>query len=166
MDRKHLEKFIKDQYQNIYSFSYALVPDELQAQQIALDALDLLMNREDKLMRDIVFAQEKPRVLLRQLTIKYYASVFEIGSKRFEQIKGGIEIKVDRSAGSFYALGLGERAVMFAKMILKLDLNEIEQITQHTRYEILSILNQSREYLLSNNAGRSVRGPRILGAEH
>lgn len=142
------------------------MPDELQAQQIALDALDLLMNREDKLMRDIVFAQAKPVELLRKLTIKYYASVYEIGSKRFDQIRGGIEIKVDRSQGSFYALGINERAVMFAKMILRLELNEIEQITQHTRYEILSILNQSREYLISNNSGRSIRGPRILGAQH
>ena len=164
VDRKSLEHFIKDHYQNIYSFSFALVPEELQARQMALDALELFMTKERDLMNEIVLSNlnDAPDLLSR-LTVRYYKNVYELGVKRFDQLKGGLEIKVDRSVGSFYALGLNERAIIYLKMILKFDLGEIEQITEHTRYEILCILSSSREYLLRNNKQRSLPSPQFPG---
>ena len=164
MDRKSLERYLKTHYPSIYSFAFALVPEEVQARQIALDALQLVLNEDKSFSNDMVFTMpEDAERVQQELISRYFRSVYRLGLKRFDHLKNGIEIKVDRSEGSFYALGVQERAILFLKSRLKFNLDEIEFIMEVDRYQVLLLLNQSREYLVRNKEGRSFATLELIG---
>ena len=164
MNKKRLTEYFKELYPAIYSFSFTLVPEGLQAEQICLDALELLMVEEKKMMDQIVFSspQEAPQ-LLQQLRRNYFKHICYLGVKRFDHLKGSLEVKAHRPQGDFFTLSVLQRGVLFLKTRLKFDLGDIEFITGSDRYEVLSHLAKARDGLLQTSQGRSITVPSVIG---
>ena len=164
MNKKRLTEYFKELYPTIYSFSFTLVPEGLQAEQICLDALELLMVEDKKIMDQIVFSSPQQATrLLQQLRRSYFKHICYLGVKRFGHLKGSLEVKVDRAKGAFFTLGVLQRGVLLLKTRLKFDLSDIEFITDCDRYEVLSHLAMARDGLLQASQGRSVIVPSIIG---
>ena len=165
MNKKLLEESFRDFYPTIYSLSFALVPEVLQAEQICLDVLELLGLRERRLMRELAQAPSNKQCpsLIKQLQISALGYAWGLGVKRFGQLKDGLRVGNGDFQEAFYLLGVIERGVLFLKMRLKLNLSDIEFISGHNRYEILSSLARSRDHLLQAGQGRSMVAAKVIG---
>ena len=164
MQRKYLTKHLNDLYPAAYSLSFILVPDNLQAEQVCIDSLKLLMLKENNLMEQIVAVADKRREpLLEQLKKVYFKHICALGIKRFGQLRGSSSTKRDHHCGAFYDLSVLQRSALFLKGRLRFDLDDIEFIINRDRYDVLSYLAKSRDCLLQVSQGRSVAIPAIIG---
>ena len=165
MNKELLEESLRDFYPAIYSFSFALVPEILQSEQICLDAAELLFLKQKLLLEEFLAVESKGEEsrLLQELKRYYFKHVWELGIKRFDQLKGSLETAEDYPKEAFFHIGVFARGVLFLKTRSKFDLDDIEFISAHDRYEILSYLAKSRNYLLKVDQGRSVAIPTVIG---
>lgn len=162
MSRDFLETSLCGLYPTFYSLSLALTPEPLQAEQICLDALDLLMLNKRKLLEQILGNSDKKdqdkedQDKLRGACLGY---IWSLGVKRNAHLRGGFDLDSGFIDTTFYKLGVVDRGIIFLKVFLGLGLKDVQSITGCDRYEILACLSRSREQLLKENTGRSVTSP-------
>ena len=166
VNKEFLEESLRDFYPDIYSLSFALVPEILQSEQICLDAAELLLLKEAWILEELleVESQHEESRLLRELKKHYFKHVWELGVKRFDQLKGSLEVAEDYPKELFFNLGALERGILFLKVRSKFNLDDIEFISGCDRYEILSYLTKSRNDLLKIDQGRSIAVPAVIGS--
>ena len=85
-----LKRELSDHLDDFYNFAYALVPDDLMAQQILADAflalcLDDVFKRSVYQLNDVPEVERKAR--LNDLVLNTYKKIYQLGRKRFTQIK-------------------------------------------------------------------------------
>lgn len=121
----HLENFLNTKSLELFPFAYALVPDDLQASQLIIDAMDLLLVDErvsKKLTRYYSNAE-----LLREdqilLTTILYSHTYRIARKRISQLNGSFIIP--KGHGAFYRTPLENRATIFLREKLSFDWDRI-----------------------------------------
>ena len=160
-----MEESFRNFYPSIYSLSFALVPETLQAEQICLDVLELLRLKERRLMKKLtqVSSDKQWTSLLEQLQRKALKYAWDLGVKRFGQLKDGLKPGYGDPQEAFYLLGVVERGILFLKMRLKFGISDIEFISSRNRYEVLSYLARSRDHLLQVSQGRSMAAPKVIG---
>ncbi len=145
-----LEKYLKYTYKELFNFAFCLLPDDLQAQQLVLDSVAVLLLDDNELIRDCVeknnFTEKNP--FLKQIKIFLLKSIYKIASKRFSQIKSSMNFEGKYS--SFYKLGIEEKAILFLKHKLNLNFSEIEEVTEQERVKIIGKLNSARNNLSIN----------------
>ena len=154
MEKTDLINYLQKINTELYQFSYALVPDDLQAQQIIVDSIELLINDAKDNDSNIFFKllessknEEKARLLF-SLRIHLYKYIFKIGRRRFGQLKNSLRPSQD--FGSFYSVGPTEKAALFLKHKTKFQLIDMENILELSRHEIISYLHNGRESLLQS----------------
>ena len=147
---------VKDTLQEIskdlFSFSFCLIPDDLQVQQILVDCIYLLntdeaakslleqLNDSDK--NDI---HKKIKIQLKTLMAK---NLYMMGKKRYFQVKDSLLLEDGHAA--FYSLDFEQRATVFLKQALKYDFKDIELITSQDRASVISSLSMARQKLSGN----------------
>lgn len=160
MRNNRLEVFLKDLNPELFSFSHALIPDDLQVQQLVVDTVHLLAVEERELMFDFLSLKyDEGKSILFQLKKIAYKSIFNMAKKRLEQLRGGLR-GLEKYA-PFFLLDINQRAILFLKHKTDLRFEFIEEIIEKDRYQIIEILNLSRDMLLSNTAAK-VEIPRVL----
>lgn len=132
----------------LFSFSYALVPDDLQAQQIVIDAAALLFSEENKLLFNLNFHNERWQLRSSRIKKILYQFIFRICKRRFRQIKESI--KWNDEYAPFFKLELEERAVIFLKHKTHMDIEDIEEILEVQKPYVLAKINCAREKLCLN----------------
>ena len=151
---KEFQNYLKVVSSELYSFSYALIPDDLQAQQLVLDSTALLISEKAK---EIKILLENSNDYTKRETLKFfkitlYQYVFRIAKKRIIHIKNSLTAPKDFS--TFYSLDIDDKSVLFLKHKVELDFYDIEEITQISKALIISKLSVARN-TLANNFGES-----------
>ena len=129
MKKSDFTLLTNSQLSKLYSFAYAIIPDELQAEQIIIDAYSVFLVREKKFIEGLEYDLKSK---LAKTKIKKFiytnmiGDIFKLGVKRATQLK--------ESTGSpdefekFYQLDPTSRAVVYLKEVAKLKYKEIENI--------------------------------------
>ena len=154
MSRTLLQESLGNIYPDLYSFSFSLIPEVLQAEQICLDSIDILSVKNKPLLYDFLYSPSKQ--VQTQIKLNCLKNAWSLGTKRFQQIKDGIAIDKTLENKVFFTLDITHRGLLFLKTRLKLSSYDIELITGYDRYKILSFLTFSRSQLLKQKYGKKI----------
>jgi len=143
MKRIDFEKFLSLISNDLYSFAYILIPDDLQAGQLVVDSIqNFLISKKDNVeklfeARDKDLAKELMPIKRSLLKL-----VFELAKKRYHQIK--LSIANEDGVNDFYSLEFDEKAVLFLREKLKLSLEEIAIVSGKNLSEVHAYLYSAR----------------------
>ena len=143
MKRIDFEKFLSILSSDLYSFAFILIPDDLQAGQLVVDAMQAYLITNKKNLED--FFQTKSsdlNVFFAPIKKEVLKLIYELAKKRFHQIRLSIE-DISKKEG-FYHLELEEKAAIFLKDKMKLNNDEISLLTMRSKSEVLSALYSAR----------------------
>lgn len=145
---KELETFLKNNNSDFYSFSFALISDDLQAQQIVVDAAYRLTVEERELIFEFLSLKEDGagESILFKLKKFFFQNVFNIARKRFEQLKKTLNDEVKST--SFSQLSINEKAILFLKYKTNWSMSDIEDILGKGHHQTIALLNRARHSLL------------------
>ena len=166
MNRNFLEDSLWNLYPTLYSLSFSLIPESLQAEQICLDVLDLLILNDRKLLERILddSSGEEGEQLSLQLRDVCLRHAWSLGIKRCLQLKDSLNFDSDLMNMAFYQLDAKNRGIIFLKASLKLALKDMQSITNCDRYEILSRLSHSRDQLLKEKTKRPLTSSTVAAS--
>ena len=140
MNTKELENYLKTLQPDLFSFSYILIPDDLQASQLIVDAIaNVLIDRRELI--DRILKNEKVETEKTELNHYLYRAIYLLARKRFHQIKSSMNLN---NLEAFYHLELDERALLFLKHKMKWSKDQMNFVTTLSSEEIVSILTKSR----------------------
>ena len=158
MKRTDFFQLVQPLTEKLYSMAYGLVPDDLQAEQLVIDSMNAFLLKEKRmlLLKDVDLTNKKSVQLLRRT---YYKTILrymcEIGVRRSSQL-GENSIAVDpESFRAFFGLDPKVRFVMKLRFEGQFTVEEIEEMTQLPKYEVIEKLHNGR-FLLLNDLNRGV----------
>lgn len=164
MNRSELAPLIDTLIPGFYSFAYALIPDELQAEQLVIDAYSVFLIREEGSLRELSDLRElrsgskgkakdssRDRNKLRHFLQKHIITdIFELGQTRAPQLKSLLRESAERSA--FYQLETSQRAALHLKEHMNFSYQDMEEVFAMKKYQIIELLHNSREALGGSNS--------------
>lgn len=126
---------------DLFSFSYALVPDELQAQQVVTDAFTVLVLRHQELIENIFVGDRDTRERKdRFIKVALFESSYSIASKRERQLNLGKA----KETLSFYLLSVESRALLFLTHKTNFTQDEHADILSRDKYEVAALNTLAR----------------------
>jgi len=136
-------------FPDLKSFSYALIPDDLQAQQLVIDSISVLLLQEKELIEKLV-NEEKDAMDFHMFRIKIflYKNIFKLAVKRIPQLESSIGAGEDHAA--FYVIGVSKRATLFLQHKTTFDYADIQDILEKTKTEVISLLQRGRSQFIEN----------------
>lgn len=143
MKRIDFENFLSLISQDLYSYAYVLIPDDLQAGQLIFDSITAyLISRKDNL--DTLFTSKSKDLSNELIPLKkeLLKLVYDLAKKRFHQLKLSIDIK--ENLEGFYSLDFDEKSCLFLKDKAKYSVDDIATITNKSRNEVLANLYSAR----------------------
>jgi len=127
-----LEKFLNNQFNSLYGFSYVLIPDELQASQVCLDSISSLLLEYKDLIKD--FLENKD--VSQEIKIHLHRFVYNLCKKRNVQLPA---LNVEQNNYMpFYELDIEKRSIIYLRDRSQFLLSEIEAIVDKRNYEIIN----------------------------
>ena len=155
MKRKDFFQLLQPLTEKLYRLAYSLIPDDLQAEQLVVDALNAYLIKEKKSIlaaRDLETLTKKDIQLKRRFYFKGIIRYMgEIGLRRSLQLK----LKKSTDFQSFYQLEPKVRLTLSLRYDFQFTAEEIEDITGMPRYEVIEKLHNGR-YLLLNDINHGV----------
>ena len=151
MNKSELAPLIDSLLPHLYSFAYCLIPDELQAEQLVLDAYSVFLIREREHLSEWEADRgrreraETKKFLLNDLL----GDVYELGAKRAFQLLPSLENKSGPQA--FYRLQPAQRAALCLKENLKKSHEDIEAILAMKKHKVIELLYNARAGLRANS---------------
>lgn len=138
------EIYLKNLHPDLYSFSYILIPDDLQASQLIVDSLANVMLEKKSMVERILSKNDHNDEDLKLLKSQIFKAIFEIAKKRFHQIKSAVDLE---NLDPFYHLEFEERATVFLKHRYKINIELICFITNMGHDELVAVLSRARTKL-------------------
>lgn len=134
----------------LYGYAYALVPDELMAEQILVDATSVSLMKEKNLL--ISFSQEiatKKEALLfkKKLQLNLIKEVWFLAKKRSSELPP--RFKYPENFNSFYELDLLQRSALYLKEKEELKWEDILFVHELKKYQVVEKVYQAREKILT-----------------
>lgn len=151
MKRKDFYQLVLPLTDKLYRVAYALIPDDLQAEQLVIDGMNafLLKERKSLLFRDVDLNNKKETQPLRR---HYYKGILrylcDIGIRRSTQLTEQMQLSRPEEYGAFYALEAKARLVLSLRYEAQFSVEEIEDILFAPRYEIIEKIHNGRFLLL------------------
>jgi hypothetical protein len=160
MKRKELNTLLSPLSEKLYRFAYTLIPDDLQAEQLVIDSFNAFLLRERKklIAREIDLTSKNGSQILRRQYFKgILQHMLEIGVRRSIQLNEQLKITRPQEYGPYYSLDPKVRFVMSLRYDAQFSVEEIEEIVQVPRYEVIEKIHNGRFLLLSDlNRGVNV----------
>jgi DNA-directed RNA polymerase specialized sigma24 family protein len=156
MKRKDFYQLVVPLVNKLYPFAYSLIPDDLQAEQLVVDALNtyLLKERKRILNREIDLSHKKESLILRK---SYFKGILrylcDIGVRRSIQFNEQMKVMRPEEYSSYYSLAPKVRFVLSLRYTGPFTVEEIEEIVQIPRYEVIEKIHNGR-YLLLNDLNK------------
>lgn len=142
-----LEKFIQNLSTDLYSFAFILIPDDLQATQLMIDAVSAFMIQKKSLIEKWSSANESElKENSSDIKIHLYRSMYELSKKRYNQLRMSFK-DVEDSSG-FFSLEFSDKAALFLKEKSDFEFDVIEFILGQSKNEVLAHLYSARLHLL------------------
>lgn len=151
MKKSELNTVLNSIQSKLYEFSYIILPDDLQAQQLVIDATTAFILKEQDWLNitDYEEDERKERSLVKfdvyKLVLK---NIFEIGVRRFTQLSADTLV-IDEQFKNFYELDVISRALLFLKHKTEISFNDILEITQMKKPEVLAKIYTSRQAVIN-----------------
>ncbi|MDD0853814.1 hypothetical protein HBN50_11950 [Halobacteriovorax sp. GB3] len=149
----------------LYPFAYALIPDDLQAQQLIVDGIAFLFADRDSKARLINLVEvedfemsQKEIYEIKKVVMKV---IYGLATKRFIQLQPTLNFG---EHGAFYALEAKQRAVLFLMQKFGLDSQEVASIINLTKLEVTTLYFDSKNKLsgfLGTKEGANLYGHAI-----
>jgi hypothetical protein len=151
MKRKDTFLVIQPLTEKLYRFAYAIMPDDLQAEQLVVDGVNAFLLKEKKsiLNREIDVTNKKDLQILRRTYFKsmlHYMS--DIGSRRAMQLMEQMKLGRPDEFQSYYSLEAKVRIVLQLRFDLQFSVEEIEDILNIPRYEVIEKIHNGRFLML------------------
>ena len=134
------------------------MPDDLQAEQLLVDSLNAYLLKEKKniLRRQINLLDKKQALLLRRTYFKGLLRLIgEIGIRRSFQLADQLKQTRLSEYSAFFLLDPKIRYVMALRYDAQFTVEEIEEILQIPRYEVIEKIHNGR-FLLLNESNKGV----------
>lgn len=153
MNRKDFFQLIQPLTDKLYRIAYNLIPDDLQAEQLVIDSLNAYLIKEKKhiLLANSFDSLSKKDIQLKRRShfkgILHYMA--EIGVRRSSQLTEQMKFSVPGEFAAFYGLAPQIRLVMSLRFDFQFTAEEIEDITNMARYEVIEKLHNGRFLLLN-----------------
>jgi DNA-directed RNA polymerase specialized sigma24 family protein len=144
-NKSGLKEYLERNLNDLFSFSFCLLPDELQAQQLLLDALSVFALGEKDLVEEfeVVVDPQRKLALMKVLRKSIMRAIFHMASKRASQLESTLFSR-ENTPDVFFHLAISQRAVLYLKHKLNFDFSEIEHILGKHSTEVMGILSQGR----------------------
>lgn len=158
MKRMEFFQLIQPLTDKLYRLSFSLLPDDLQAEQLVIDALNAYLIKEKKniLNKEIESLGKKDLQLLKRFYFKgIIRHLGDIGCRRSMQLMNQMQLSRPDEFQSFYAMEPKVRLVVSLRYEFQFTVEEIEDITGMPRYEVIEKLHNGR-YLLLNHLNQGV----------
>ena len=132
----------------LFSFAYALLPDVLQAQQLVIDSIALLITERKEWVEEAAKIMAAQAVATRSTLIQryLYRHIFLIGRTRAKQLV----TKAPPEYANFYNLPITSRAVLFLHHQTAWAIDDIDDILSLERPVLAAHLQQARQQLLGH----------------
>ncbi len=149
MKKEEIKDILQQFQKELFAFGFALLPDELQVQQMVIDVINLIQVEGDnkaelvRVMKGDIWDADKKFVLRTQLLKNLYS----MAKRRYSQIRESLESRGIEEFSSFYALHFEERALLWLQAKSDLEQEDIRQILGCEKSKLLSSLSNSREKL-------------------
>ena len=158
MKKADLLKKYKNLFPKLYSFSYSIIQDDLQATQITIDALTGYSWEEKESVKGLLEIEdysEFQRVFY-EMELALYKIIFQLAAKREKHLnfKTGGEGNI---ASDFFKLTILDRAILYLKYKRELEFEEIENILGLKRHQVINFLNLAKKSFLNSNEDNLTR---------
>jgi hypothetical protein len=149
---KNILSYFQQSSPKLFSFAYALLPDVLQAQQLVIDAVALLVTERKAWVEETAKIMAAQEVATRSTLLQryLYRHIFLIGRTRAKQVA----ITPPPEFASFYALPVTSRAVLFLHHQTTWPIDDIDDILSLERPVLFAHLQQARHALLDKLGAR------------
>jgi hypothetical protein len=138
--------------EKLYALAYALVPDDLQAEQLVIDAYNAYLLKEKKNITKAKGPQDFSRKELPLQRRHYLKGILvyltEIGVRRSAQLSQ--QLPKPHDFKNFFNLDPKTRLVVTLRYSFQFNLEEIETITSMAKYELIEKLHNGRFLLLND----------------
>lgn len=158
MKRKDFYQLVVPLTDKLYRFAYTLIPDDLQAEQLVIDGMNAFLLKEKKLIlkKEIDLKSKKDTQGIRRTFFKGLLRYMgDIGVRRSVQLTEQMQIMRPEEYADFYSLEPKVRYVMALRYDAQFTVEEIEEIVQIPRYEVIEKIHNGR-FLLLNDVSRGV----------
>jgi hypothetical protein len=160
MNRKDFFTLLQPLTEKLYRLAFNLLPDDLQAEQLVIDGVNAYLIKERKhilLARDMRSLSKKDLQLQRRHHFKgiiHYMS--EIGVRRALQLADQLGPSAPEDFRDFFSLDPKVRLILTLRYDFQFSMEEIQDITDTPRYEVVEKLHNGR-YLLLNEKKREAQ---------
>lgn len=158
MKRKDFYQLALPLTEKLYRFAYTLIPDDLQAEQLVIDSINAFLLKEKKsiLNREVDLASKKETQIMRRM---YFKSILkylcDIGVRRSVQLNEQMKVQRPQEFAKYYTLEPKIRFVLSLRYDAQFTVEEIEEIVQMPRYEVIEKIHNGR-FLLMNDLNKVV----------
>ena len=143
---KKLEELLQKDIPLLYQFAVALVPDQADAKKLFQNAIQALLVEGIDLVENYCHHQRKQQ---RQTIQKYlYGKIFELGKKIRDT--GRNKKPLYNLYPEFYRLPLEQRGILFLKHKTSFNYDELEELINLFRHEIIAHLFEARDKMLKS----------------
>ena len=152
MKRSDFTNLLQPLTEKFYQMAYALVPDDLQAEQLVIDSVNAFLIRERKsiLDRPINMGEKKEVTAMRRsYMIGVLRSMSEIGVRRSVQMAEQLRLETSVEFKKFYDLDPRIRFILKLRFEAQLSVEEIQDVLGAQRFEVIEKLHNGR-FLLTN----------------
>lgn len=159
MKRKDFFQLVQPLTPKLYRFAHALIPDDLQAEQLVVDGLNAFLLNEQKEIarREVNVEDKKDQQVLGRI---YFKGILQhmgsIGARRSGQLLEQMKVSIPENHTSFYSLEAKIRAAIYLRYEAQLSVDEIEDVLQIPRFEVIEKLHNGR-FLLLNDLNKGMR---------
>jgi DNA-directed RNA polymerase specialized sigma24 family protein len=158
MKRKDFYQLVQPLTEKLYRFAFNLIPDDLQAEQLVIDGLNayLLKERKSIMRKEIDLSSKKETQLMRRILYKGILRYLgDIGVRRSIQLNEHVKKNLPKEYTSFFSLDPKVRFVIGLRYEAQFSVEEIEEIVQMPRYEVIEKIHNGR-FLLMNDLNKGV----------
>ncbi|MEX1099669.1 MAG: hypothetical protein WEB87_04545 [Bacteriovoracaceae bacterium] len=158
MNKSELAPLVDSLIPGFYNFAYSLIPDELQSEQLVVDAYSVFLVRERDFLEESEYDASKRPKFKKYIQNQMIIDILDLGAKRSAHLKS--LIRGEREFKSFYQLELNQRAALSLKEHLKLGVQDLQEIFGFKKYQIVELLHNARAALTdaSSRAGQTPGG--------
>lgn len=157
MTRKEFNQYLQPLTEKLYSFAHALIPDDLQAEQLVIDSVNAYLLKEKKsiLSRKAELKNNKALQLARRGILKSLLRYMaDIGCRRAHQLQNMKMVNASEFT-SFYNLEPESRMVLKLRYEAQFTVEEVEDIMQLARYQVIEKIHNGR-FLIVNDLNKGV----------
>lgn len=158
MTRKDFYLLVQPLTEKLYQYAFALIPDDLQAEQLVIDSMNALLIKEKKalLRKELVITQKKEVGVYRRIVFKALLKhLTAIGIRRSLQLADQVKQSRPQEFAAYYALDPKVRVVLRMRYESLFSVEEITDILQVPRYEVIEKLHNGR-FLLSGDMKKAL----------